>query len=207
MNCTEALPLIHEYVDGDLELDQSLALREHLSGCAPCTSRLQAYEKTEALVRVLPRPEPPAHLTSSIMASLPPVSSNRNWVRWIRRHPAATAAAAFLVIMVSSFLSLWNQGAQLAVRGDDLDGIVIEGHRVIVPSKETIDGDLIVEGGAVQVDGDVMGNLVVIDGSIAMASTAHISGNITQVDQALDWIWFKVSEWFGALLPQSAAQP
>jgi anti-sigma factor RsiW len=202
MECSEALPLIHDYLDGDLAGEQTGALRLHLKECEACTSRFRTYERTEAFVRAMDRPSAPVNFTASIMTALPQARSNQTWSRWLRRHPAAAAAAAFLIIMVSSLLSLWNQGTQLAVRGDDLDGIVIEGGRVIIPSGATMEGDLVVENGIVQVDGDVHGNLTVIDGSFAMASTAHISGNITQVDQALDWIWFKISELFNEWLPQ-----
>ncbi|MCI3918651.1 zf-HC2 domain-containing protein [Paenibacillus sp. TRM 82003] len=204
MNCKEALPLIHEYVDGDLVGDGAVGLRAHLKDCAACTSRLNSYEKTEALVRVLEKPEAPPDLSASIMAALPP-NRSRSLARWLRRHPAAATAAAFVIIMLSSMMSLWNQGTQLAVRGDDLEGIQIEGSHVIVPSNTTMTGDLVVENGTVQVDGDVEGNLTVIDGTVALASTAHISGHITEIDRALDWIWFKLNDWFQALSP--APQP
>lgn len=200
MNCKEALPLIHEYVDGDLAREESVGLRDHLRQCTACASRLHAYEKTEALVRVLERPQTPSDLSASIMAALPP-NRTRSLARWLRRHPAAATAAAFVIIMLSSVMSLWNQGTQLAVRGDDLDGIQIEGNQVIVPPNTTMHGDLIVENGTVQVQGDVQGNLVVIDGTLAMASTARISGQITEVDRALDWIWFKINDWLHALAP------
>jgi len=205
MNCREALPLIHEYLDGDLELERSEALQAHMRGCGDCTALFAEYERTEALVRVLERPEAPPGLAASIMAALPPARTNRSWARWMRRHPAATAAAAFLVVMVSSFLSLWNQGSQLVVRGDDLEGIVIEDGKVIVPADATMRGDLVVENGTVQVDGELEGDLIVIDGNVALASTAHISGRVNKVDRALDYIWFKLGEWFGGMLP--APQP
>ena len=202
MDCREALPLIHEYLDDDLEAEDASGLRQHLNDCRDCSALLRQYEQVEALARVLEKPKPPAGMTASIMAALPPERSRRSWSRWIRRHPAATAAAAFLFVMISSFLSLWNQGTQLAVRGDDLEGnIIIEEGRVIVPSDATVRGDLIVENGTVQVDGELEGDLTVIDGSVALASTAHISGRVTEVDRALDYIWFKLGEWFGAMLP------
>jgi anti-sigma factor RsiW len=205
MNCREALPLIHEYLDGDLESERAEPLQEHLQSCANCKTLLAEYERAEALVGALDEPEAPPHLAASIMAALPPARTNRSFARWMRRHPAATAAAAFLVIMVSSFFSLWNQGSQLAVRGDDLEDIVIEDGKVIVPQGATMEGDLVVENGTVQIDGDLEGDLIVIDGSVALASTAHISGRVQEVDRALDYIWFKLSEWFGGMLP--APQP
>lgn len=205
MECREALPWIHEYLDGDLEPDRAEALRLHMRGCANCTAMFAEFERTEALVRALDEPAAPPHLSASIMAALPPMRSNRSWARWMRKHPAATAAAAFLLIMVSSFFSLWNQGSQLAVRGDDLEGIVIEDGKVIVPQGARMEGDLVVENGTVQVDGDLEGDLIVIDGNVALASTAHISGRVQEVDRALDYIWFKLGEWFGGMLP--APQP
>ncbi|TLS48241.1 anti-sigma factor [Paenibacillus antri] len=205
MDCREALPLIHEYLDGDLERDRAEALRLHMRGCASCTTTFAEFERTEALVRALDEPATPPHLSASIMAALPPMRANRSWARWMRKHPAATAAAAFLLIMVSSFFSLWNQGSQLAVRGDDLEGIVIEDGKVIVPQGARMEGDLVVENGTVQVDGDLEGDLIVIDGNVALASTAHISGRVQEVDRALDYIWFKLGEWFGGMLP--APQP
>jgi len=207
MECSDALPLIHEYLDGDLAPEPAAELQSHLRACADCAALLREYERTEALARMLERPATPQGLTASIMAALPPQPRDRAWTRWIRRHPAATAAAAFIVIMVSSVLSLWNQGSQLVVRGDDLEGIVIEGNKVIVPSDSRMEGDLVVENGTVQVDGDVEGDLVVIDGNVALASTAHISGRITQVDQAIDWIWYKISEWTGAFGPAASPSP
>lgn len=202
MNCKEALPLIHDYLDGELAKEQTGQLERHLAECAACAGLLRAFERTEAWIRSTDRTDVPAGLSAKVMLSLPPASGNRSLLRWMRRHPAAAAAAAFFVIMVSSFLSLWNQGTQLAVRGDDLEGIVIEGNKVIVPPEATVEGDLVVENGTVQVDGDLRGNLIVIDGTVALASTAHISGSITEVDRALDWIWFKVKEWIGAMLPE-----
>jgi hypothetical protein len=48
--------------------------------------------------------------------------------------------------------------------------------------------------------GDLEGNLTVIDGNvIPLASTAHIAGEIKTIDRAVDWMWYKVSSWFGAL--------
>lgn len=202
MDCREALPLIHEYLDGDLGGERKEALRLHLKSCTACERLLCEFEQTEALMRALNRPETPSYLTSSIMSALPDVQSNRSFARWIRRHPALTAAAAFLIIMMSTFFSLWNQGTQLVVRGDDLDGIVLENGKVIIPRDKTMDGDLIVENGTVQVDGDLKGDLIVIDGQVALASTAHISGRINKVDRALDYVWFKLNEWFGGMLPQ-----
>jgi len=39
MNCTEIYPLIHAFVDGELDLVRSLEVERHLSNCTGCTAR------------------------------------------------------------------------------------------------------------------------------------------------------------------------
>ncbi|MNF18525.1 Anti-sigma-W factor RsiW [compost metagenome] len=52
------------------------------------------------------------------------------------------------------------------------------------------------ENGKAQIYGEVDGNLTVIDGSLYQASTAKISGDVKSIDQALDWIWYKITNTF-----------
>ena len=93
-------------------------------------------------------------------------------------------------------MSFWDQDNRLAVHGNDLDQIIIEGDTVIVPEGSVIAGDLTIENGKAQIFGEVQGNLTVIDGSWYQASTAHISGQVKSVDRALDWIWYKITNLF-----------
>ena len=95
--------------------------------------------------------------------------------------------------MFSSFLAMWQQDSQLAVRGSDLAQVVIEGDTVTVPAGAHINGDLTVENGKANVLGEVDGDVTVISGSLYEASTAHISGEVKKIDQALDWFWYKVT--------------
>lgn len=103
-----------------------------------------------------------------------------------------------MVVMLSSFVAMWNQDQELKVAGD-LEHVVVQGNKVIVPAGVHVKGDLTIENGTAQIDGDLDGNLTIIDGSYTMASTAHIAGNVKQIDRAVDWIWYKVSNWFGSL--------
>jgi len=195
MDCKEALPLMHEYLDGGLKGKEALALKEHLLACPACRQRLNQLEKVEALVQAWPKQEVPAGLTERIMQALPPEKRKNPWWQWIRRHPAASVAAVFALVMMTSFLSLWNEDSELLVKGTDLQSVVIEGDTVYVPAGKTVAGNLTVENGKLKVDGDIEGNIVVIDGSVVMASTAHISGQITQIDEAFGWLWYKVNDW------------
>ncbi|TVY08490.1 zf-HC2 domain-containing protein [Paenibacillus cremeus] len=196
MDCTEALPLLHEYLDGGLQRRDAIELKEHLLACPGCRKRLQQFEKLEALVAAWPPVEVPEGLTERIMQALPPVERKNGFTRWIRKHPAASVAAVFCLVMLSSFVSSWDQDQELLVKGTDLQSVVIKGNTVYVPAGTTVAGDLTVENGNTQVDGEIKGSLTVIDGSVNMASTAHISGQVMKIDEAFSWMWYKMNQWF-----------
>ncbi|MCJ8014588.1 zf-HC2 domain-containing protein [Paenibacillus sp. KQZ6P-2] len=198
MECNLAVSLMHDYLDDDLSKDQQLELKTHLLSCPDCRMRFKELEQTDMLMFSLSHqaPSAPPELTQRIMSTLPQEKKQQPWFGWIKRHPAITAAAMFLIIMLSSSVSFWDQETQLVVKGSDLDQVIIEGDNVIVPAGKSIAGNLTVENGKTKIYGDVNGNLTVIDGSLYQASTAHISGKVKTIDQALDWIWYKITNMF-----------
>jgi anti-sigma factor RsiW len=193
MECKEALPLIHEYLDGQLKGMEAVPLKEHLLVCPACRLLLKQLERVEALVQAWHQPRTPEGLTERIMQALPPVKQRNPGWQWVRKHPAISAAAMFVLVMMGSFVSMWNEDRELVVKGMDLQSVVIQGNTVYVPAGKTVAGNIMVEHGKLQVDGDIKGNIVIIDGSMIMASTAHISGQITQIDEAFSWLWYKMN--------------
>lgn len=196
MECHEALPLMHEYLDGDLEAAESAELKKHLIACPSCNRMFKQMEQAEALVRMLPKSPVPEGMTARIMSRIPETKKRSRWFTWVKSHPAVSVASVFLLVMISSFLSLWNEDQDMVVKGANLDQVVIRGDTVIIPQGHTVQGDLMVKRGKIQVDGNVEGNLTVIDGSYNLASTAYISGHVNKVDETLEWIWYKVNEVF-----------
>ncbi|MGN7454217.1 zf-HC2 domain-containing protein [Paenibacillus pasadenensis] len=206
MNCNVAIVWMHDYIDGELPREDCLTLKQHLLSCPACRARFEQLEKTEALltsVMAEPKgqamtPAASAALTDKILKQIPPPARHRDWTGWIRRHPAVTAAAVFVVVMLASLAPTVNNGSELIVRGDDLKQVVIDGHTVIVPEGVKIYGNLTVENGTADVRGDVEGSVTVIDGSLLTASTAHIAGQSRMIDQLLDRFWYKVTQSFGS---------
>ncbi|MBP1996821.1 zf-HC2 domain-containing protein [Paenibacillus eucommiae] len=193
MNCKEALPLMHDYLDGDLSQPEALKLKEHFVQCTNCRTLFKELERTDAMVRSLPPTSVPDDLTERIMGGLPVVKKRNSWLQWVRKHPAASVAVVFLALMFGSFMAMWNQDGELMVKGTDLQDVIIQGDTVIVPEGHTVNGNLVVKSGKLQVNGDVTGNLIVIDGSLNLASTAHIYGQITKVDEVMGWFWYKIN--------------
>lgn len=206
MNCKVAIVWIHDYLDDELPHDDVAELKAHLLSCPTCCERLAQLERTEALAhkmmdsRMVIDVDHSALLTERIMSALPLKRRGAlSFARWIRNHPAITVAAVFAIVMLSSFTAMWEQDTDLSVRGSDLAHVVITGDTVTVPAGVHINGDLIISNGKANVLGDVEGNVTVIGGSIYQASTAHISGQVKTIDQALDWFWYKVTNSMSSL--------
>ncbi|WP_411345121.1 zf-HC2 domain-containing protein [Paenibacillus sp. WLX1005] len=197
MDCKLAVTYMHEYLDGDLPDEQADELNQHMAECSECRAAFKELEQTELLLFAVNHRKPPVsdELTDRIMQSLPKPKKKSAWVTWLKHHPALTAAAAFFIILLGT-LPLWDEGPEMIVKGQSLDQVVIEGNTVIVPEGKTIAGNLTIEKGQARIYGDVEGNVTVIDGSVFQASTAHISGQVQTIDQAVGWLWYKISTAF-----------
>jgi anti-sigma factor RsiW len=192
LDCKEGISSIHDYLDDEIQGEALLRLKGHLQVCPKCNLRLRQLEKADAFFRILSRPCVPEGLTERVVQSVAPHKKRTSWFRWVKLHPAVSIALVFLFLIISSVMSLWNQETDLMLKGKDLEHIVIEGDKVTVPEGRTVQGNLIVENGRIQVDGHITGNLVVIDGAIMSGSYANVTGNITSVDRVLDWVRYKV---------------
>ena len=208
MNCNVAIVWMHDYLDGELPAEDIVTLKSHLLSCPACRSRFEQLQKTDAAAfHTLEALKPAADfdkkaselLTQRIMQQLPKKrSKQRNGiVRFIYRYPGVTAAAVFVLVMLGSFFTMWEEDTKLIVAGEDLQQVIIEGNTVIVPEGARLTGNLTVENGTADVKGEVDGNVTVIDGSLNLASTGHIAGQSRTIDQALDWFWYKVTQTFG----------
>ena len=196
MDCKEASLWMHEYLDGTLAHKQVIHLKEHLLRCENCHKQLDQLEQVEGILLAAPALAIPELSTEHIMRALPRQRKRAVFGQWIRRHPAVSVAVVFLMVMMSSIFSLWHKENSLVEKATDLEEVVIKGDLVIVPAGHIMQGDLTIENGKLQVDGVIEGNLTIIDGSVNMASTALIAGQVTSINQTIDHFWFRVKEFF-----------
>lgn len=212
MECKVAIVKIHDYLDGELPREEITQLKSHMKSCPACSARFEQLEKADAAAfAAWESVKPAARLDSAasdqlkqrIMSQLPKSKSKERsrFIRILYRYPGLTAAAVFLLVMLGSLFSSWDQDTNMVVSGEDLQHVVINGNTVIVPEGVKVTGNLTVENGRVEVQGSVDGNVTVIDGSMVLASTGHIAGQSRTIDQALDWVWYKVSSAFGGVIP------
>ncbi|SYX86336.1 putative transmembrane anti-sigma factor [Paenibacillus alvei] len=199
MDCKQAVSLMHDLLDDDLTPEYALELKQHMLACPDCRERFRQLEEMDTLLysfnhRVQPVSD---DLTARVMSVIPKPKQQSAFMLWVKRHPAITVAAVFVLVMMTSALSMWNADKQLMVKGADLNGVVVENNKVIVPSDKVISGNLTIHNGVAEVYGKVKGDVTVIDGKLYQASTANISGSVHQIDEALSWMWYQLTNLFG----------
>ena len=201
MKCkTEAIGLMHEYLDGDLTKEDERLLTAHLEECEDCQKHFRELNRTITLIQSAERFEAPADFTANVMKNLPTEKKRVKYMRWFKMHPILTAAAIFFTLMFSGIFFAWEQDNQLVVsKPEDL---IIEGNTVIVPEGVVIEGDLLVKNGDLLVKGTVDGDVTLVNGKLIeedpldnselMASVGQINGEFEYVDQAFDWLWYRI---------------
>lgn len=191
MKCPEEyISYMHEYLDGEISAEQEKQLKEHLQQCSECQSHFHQLEKTVALVQSTGHLKTHDDFTAKVMAKLPKEKKKVGVQRWFRHHPLLTAASLFLVLMVGSVLSSWNQGQEFSVSKQS--NLVVENNTVIVPEGEVVKGDVIVRNGDIRIEGQVDGNVTVVNGEKYVASAGDVTGEIEEINEIFDWIWYQI---------------
>jgi len=70
MTCKECTELLIDFVAGELSVERTVIIREHLRLCPPCERYLVTYETTIKLTRKLPMAAMPAALVQRLQAAL-----------------------------------------------------------------------------------------------------------------------------------------
>jgi anti-sigma factor RsiW len=204
MECRQANLLIHEFLDGDLDELSNQQLQEHLRTCQACHQHLHELKRVIAFVQSASHIHVSADFTARVLAHLPSPSKANRVSNWLRQHPFLVAAAVFFFLMTGSLTASWfEQDETLQVSSAHLDKLKIDKERnvVVVPSGVTIDGDLVVRNGSVEVRGKVKGNVVAIEGKVFLASTAQVAGDTESIEAIFDWIWYELKNIGNDLLP------
>lgn len=127
------------------------------------------------------------------MKRLPKQKQHVGVQKWLRRHPFIVAAATFVVLMSGTLLTGYSDDEQFSVTKQP--NLLVDGQTVIVPKGEVIEGDIVVRNGDIVVEGEVDGNITVINGEY-MASTSVVTGQVEEIDEAFEWLWYEIKSAF-----------
>jgi anti-sigma factor RsiW len=189
LKCDEKIvELMHEYLDEEIDPENEMILRDHLKSCKDCETLFNEYKRTIAVVKGTSRMQAPPNFTTKVMASLPKEKKKVGMQRWLRNHPLIAAASLFIVLMTGSLISTWNQDREFSVSKQE--NLVVENGTVIVPEGEVVKGDVIVRNGELRIEGEVQGDVTVINGEQYLASAGNVTGQIEEVNEVFDWIWY-----------------
>lgn len=193
MNCPDnVIDLMHEYLDEEMEREKEIVLREHLQSCKDCETIFNELKKTIAFVKSTSNIKAPVNFTENVMARLPKEKKKIGMKRWLKTHPLFAAASLFIILMAGSMLSSWNQDKDFSVSKQK--NLIVKNNTVIVPKGETVNGDVIVRNGRIRIEGEVKGNVTVINGKKYLASAGHVTGQIEEVNKVFDWIWYQMKQ-------------
>lgn len=193
----EMLLLLNKVLDQEATEEEEQRFLKHIEHCEACRVTYERQKQAADWVAGMEEHLPPKHFTAAVMANLPekaPIKSKRQAAgEWFKRHPVLTAAAFFIIFMSGYLTSLWNQASfDATVQGHG--HVIYRGETVIVPKGETIKGDLIVKNGHAEIDGSVDGDVILINSDTLMASAGQVTGDIEQVNQMMEWIWYHIKQ-------------
>lgn len=191
MSCPrEAIFLIHKYYDEEITPEEEKRLRHFLQTSQDCQEHFQELKKTIAIIQSANHITAPEGFTERVMQSLPKEKRVIGYQRWFRSHPLITAAAVFLLLMSGSLFSTWNNDQDLSV--STTENVQIKNDTVIVPEGRVVNGDLIVKNGNLKIEGEVHGDVVVINGEQYLASAGNVTGEMEEINAVFDWIWYNM---------------
>lgn len=204
MECREMIVLIHEFLDGETDELANQKLQAHLKTCVDCRQHMHELQRAIAFVQSASHIHVSPDFTARVLAQLPAPTKANLVSGWLRKHPFLTAAAVFLFLMAGSLCANWfERDNTLQISSSNMDKLKIDRSRnlVVVPAGTSIDGDLVVRNGNVEVRGHVQGNVVAIEGKVFVASTAQVVGSTESIEAIFDWIWYEVKNIGNDLLP------
>lgn len=191
LKCSEEfIQFMHEYLDEEISPRNEGVLREHLTSCTDCEAYFQQLKHTLALIQSTSQMKAPENFTANVMSQLPKVETKKNFKRWVKYHPFLTAASLFVVLMTGSLFSTWQNDQEFSVT--EQSNLVVQNNNVIVPKGEVVKGDVIVRNGELRIEGEVQGDVTVINGDHYVASAGHVTGEIEEVNKVFDWLWYQI---------------
>jgi len=192
--CPEkVIRMMDDYLDGEISPSEEKELKDYLQSCSDCRKIYQELTKTIAFVQSASHVQAPAGFVEKTMASLPKEPQRAGIKRFMRHHPLMVAAALFVILMSAAMMSSFSDDQQFAFTKQE--HLVVEGETVVVPAGQTVVGDITIRNGDLRVDGELEGNATIVNGQY-MASSGVINGEVEEIDQVFEWLWYTIKGTF-----------
>jgi anti-sigma factor RsiW len=145
MQCQESKKILDAYVDNEVDVLQSVALQEHISGCEDCARAVQGKRALKSAIHNAGlRYTAPLDLTKDVRKALQLPQEKTSSSRWQWFKPAAwgfaTAIAACAVVALIALYWLHNQEQSrmyAQVADNYIRSMIMENHGIDVPTSDT----------------------------------------------------------------------
>jgi hypothetical protein len=187
---------MHHHLDGDLSDERMAQLQIHLDGCSDCRERFAQLHKTLACIQYAPDMDSSSDLCQRVMQHLPKVKPLKRFISWFKLYPGKSFASVCGLVVMGAWMMSFDMDKRLVVNIPNEDRVVINGEKVHVPQHAVIHGDIYVANGQIQLDGDVEGDLIVMDGQYSMSPSGSVSGDVYEISYSYErWI-LQMKKWF-----------
>lgn len=202
MACSrEKQTLVNRFIDEEMTLQEAKRFEEHAAACSACAEHVKELRKTVAIIQSASHFEAPRNLTESVMKQLPKQKQTKKWQHWMRKHPMVLTAATFFLVFLISLSAAFGGEEEIVVKGEG-HFIINETERlVIIPEGSSIAGDLLIRNGDIEINGDVAGDVTVINGEHLQASSAQISGEVDEINESFEWLWYEIKSFMNDVIP------
>ena len=118
--------LLHEFLDGELNVEDQSKVQLHLRDCQECSARLEIWTTLFVEIEQLPDLEDVVDFRSLVLVDLTETGSRRNWVLWMFLGQGALAISliAYGWQRISTFLPLQQVSDWLALPIQILQGMI-----------------------------------------------------------------------------------
>lgn len=174
VSCKDVEHLFDKYIDGVITISEYQVFRTHLRECSQCRESWMALERTVRQLKMLDNVKPSDNFMPKLMATLP-ASSRRvlphKWKGW-----AIKAAAAIIILTLIGLGSSYSGYTAMMTfdpkRGEERT--VPAREVTVLPENAVVEGDLTVVNGDVFIAGQVMGDVVSVDGHTEQVESIEV---------------------------------
>jgi anti-sigma factor RsiW len=144
MQCQESKKILDAYVDNEVDLMQSVALEEHLAGCAECTQTLEGRRALKSAIQSANlRHTAPPELVKGVRKALrlsEEKTFSEKWF-WFKNAALGFGAATAIFVLVAAVLGFWfhvpeDKKIAIAATDDYIRSMMMENHGIDVVSTD-----------------------------------------------------------------------
>ncbi|ARU60401.1 hypothetical protein CBW65_04460 [Tumebacillus avium] len=199
MSCHEnSEERLHQYLDEEMSAAERTEFEAHLAACEHCLAHFTELGSAIQSLEGADWHKAPPGITENVLGKLEHIAPpRRNWRVPFMKYSGIAAA----VLLVFGLGASWATPEEFALQADHTDGLIVTDGKVIVPEGSEYNGDLVIQNGDIEVRGKVNGNVTALNGQVHLARVAgaDISGEVAEVDEALEKVSYYLKDLFREL--------